>query len=141
MAVPLDQLLPLPIRGRRVREPDAAYAEVVRRGLPTRLLDRLVRGGVITGVEAERLVAPRRTLAHRRQKRQPLSAAESDRLARVLRIVAYAQDTFGDPEKAGRWLRRPNRALAGREPLALLDTDGGARAVEAVLGRLAHGVY
>jgi len=88
-----------------------------------------------------RLVVSRRTLSHRKHHRQPLSADESDRLARVLRVLLLAEETFQSPDKALAWLRRQNRALQGSVPLELLDTGGGARAVETVLGRLAHGVY
>jgi len=91
--------------------------------------------------DVDRLIVSRRTLSHRKQHRQPLSADESDRLARVLRVLLLVEETFQNPAKAVAWLRRRNRALQGSEPLALLDTDGGARAVETVLGRLAHGVY
>ena len=44
------------------------------------------------------------------------------------------------PGHAARWLRRPNRALNGELPIDLLDTDVGARQIEDVLGRIAHGV-
>ena len=43
-------------------------------------------------------------------------------------------------DKASTWLRRPNRALNNERPLRLLDTDVGARQVEDILGRIAHGV-
>jgi uncharacterized protein (DUF2384 family) len=36
-----------------------------------------------------------------------------------------------------RWIRV---ALAGESPLDLLDTDEGAREVETLLGRIAHGI-
>ncbi|MBI2072645.1 MAG: DUF2384 domain-containing protein [Gemmatimonadetes bacterium] len=138
---PLYRLLPPSLRGRQVREPGPAVADAVRRGFPTSLVDRLVRAGVVTTAEIERLVLPRRTLTHRRERGQTLSAAESDRLARVLRILALAEETFQNADKAHRWLRTENRDLQGRAPLDLLDTDGGAHAVEAVLGRISYGVY
>ena len=46
---------------------------------------------------------------------------------------------IGDEDAATRWLKRPNRALGGRVPLELIDTEPGARAVENVLGRIAYG--
>jgi uncharacterized protein (DUF2384 family) len=46
--------------------------------------------------------------------------------------------SFGGREKAGVWLRRPTTALGGECPLLLLDTDEGARAVETLLGPIAH---
>ena len=70
-----------------------------------------------------------------------LSAAESDRLARLARILVRAEQALGDEEKARRWLTRENRALGDAQPLALLDSDAGAEAVEQVLGRIEHGVY
>jgi putative toxin-antitoxin system antitoxin component (TIGR02293 family) len=81
-----------------------------------------------------------RTLA-RRKKEKRLHADESDRLFRVGRIAALAEETLGSKDKAKRWLQKPNRALGGAAPLRLLDTELGARQVEDVLGRIAHGVY
>jgi putative toxin-antitoxin system antitoxin component (TIGR02293 family) len=86
------------------------------------------------------LHVPSRTLARRKQK-QRFQADESDRLARVARAAALAEEVLGSTEKAGRWLQKPNRALAGAIPLAQLTTEVGARQVEEVLGRIAHGVF
>jgi uncharacterized protein (DUF2384 family) len=38
-------------------------------------------------------------------------------------------------------MKTPQRALAGAVPLHLAQTDVGTRAVEALLGRMEHGVY
>ncbi len=116
-------------------------ARAVERGLPVEAADALVAGGALSADELARLVIPRRTLAHRCARSERLTVAESDRLTRVARAVAAASETLGTPEKAHAWLRRANRELDGAVPLDLLATDPGARAVEAVLERLAHGVY
>ena len=52
-----------------------------------------------------------------------------------------AEEVLGTREKAAAWLHDPNRALGGPRPLDQLDTDLGARQVEQILGRIAHGVY
>ena len=75
----------------------------------------------------------------RRRRQGRLARYESDRLYRLARIVALAKHYLGNEEAAHRWLKRPNRALGGRTPLALIDTELGARAVENVLGRIAYG--
>src|SRR5260370_38536674 len=108
-----------------------AVVEAVRRGLPLELVDRLVGAGYLTVAEVNQLVLPARTFAHRRQHDQPLSPEESDRFARVLRLVALAGETFGDSDKARLWLRRPNPALEGRGPLRRLGTHEGAPPVQA----------
>jgi len=95
-------------------------------------------------IDVKRLAAvlaiPERTLARRKQEKR-LRPDESDRVFRVARIGALAEEAFGDREKAVRWLHRPNRALGNAVPLHHIDTELGAREVEDVLGRIAHGVY
>ncbi len=116
-------------------------ALLVDEGLPTASLDAMVRRGALSQDEVEELIIPRRTLAHRRQRHEPLTRDESDRLARAARVIASAAETFQNGENAGVWLRRPNRALRGARPIDLVATSGGARVVEDVLLRLAHGMF
>ncbi len=118
---------------------DLALVAAVREGLPVALVDEAVSGGRLTAVELDRLAVPRKTLAHRRRLGR-LSPEQSDRFLRVIRTIRAAETTFGDAEKAATWLRRPTSALADHAPLSLLDTDAGARRVEALLGRNAHGI-
>lgn len=114
--------------------------ERVRRGLPYAALEAVMaRLGLSRDQLAQALHLPERTLARRKKERR-LHPDESDRLFRLARIAAQAADVLGSTEKAARWLQRPNRALGGRVPLALLDTDAGTREVEEVLGRIEHGI-
>jgi len=65
---------------------------------------------------------------------------QSDIVMRLARIQALADEVLGRRDEARAWLREPNGALGGQLPLALLDTEEGGRQVEAVLGRIAHGI-
>lgn len=125
---------------RRVRS-ELELAEAIREGFSFQALDHVVAADDLEPVEAYRLVGSRRTLMRKKQERKRLSPAESDRLTRAVRVIARAEEALGDREKARRWLRKENRALAGQRPLDLLDSDAGARMVERVLGRIEHGVY
>jgi len=130
------------LRGGRSISSEVDVARRVAEGLPTSVLSSAVKDGVLTRDEVTRLVVPRRTLAHRKRRREDLSPEESDRLARVLTLDAIALHTFDDDaEKARTWLRTPNRALSGEIPLDLVGTTPGARLVEDTLLRIAHGVY
>lgn len=112
----------------------------VRTGLPYQSLESIRERLHLSLREAAIVLhVPLRTLARRRHGRK-LDADESDRLYRLARIAAQAVAVMGTEEKAATWLRRPNRALNGEVPLGLLDTDLGARQIEDVLGRIAHGV-
>ncbi len=118
---------------------DIALANAVRQGLPIAALDRLIAGGVVNEQELEACFIPRRTLYARRQK-GTLSREQSDLVVRLARIQAIADEIFDERQKSHSWLRRPNGALDGQVPLSLLDTEEGGRLVEAVLGRIAHGI-
>lgn len=83
---------------------------------------------------------PPRTLAWRKRASR-LTAQESDRMYRLAHVLAKAVTVLRGSEKAARWLRKPNRALGDASPLSRLDTEVGTRQVEAVLGRLEHGVF
>ena len=120
------------------RDRRAAIA-ATRQGLPVDGIDRLLETGRLTLAEIDRVVLPRKTLSHRR-KIGTLTPEQSDRLLRVVRVISAAEETFGTQDKAARWLRRPTVALAGEAPLSLLDTSEGSREVEALLGRIDHGL-
>lgn len=119
-----------------------SLADVVRDGLPT---DKAV--GFLTwlseSVPRDVLMRvagiSRRTLERRTRGR--LSPDQSDRLARMARVIDVAIDAIGTQEQALLWLNAPNRSLEGVRPVELLDTDAGARRVEAVLGRLREGSF
>jgi putative toxin-antitoxin system antitoxin component (TIGR02293 family) len=103
------------------------------------MLDQALADGRITAAELDRLALSRKTLAHRRTLGS-LTPDQSDRLLRLLRMIEEAETTFGDRSKAHVWLRRPTPLLDGESPLDRLDTDIGTRQVEAMLGRIAHGL-
>jgi putative toxin-antitoxin system antitoxin component (TIGR02293 family) len=112
---------------------------LVRRGLPVGAVQFVLDSGRLSLAELDRIVLPRKTLTNRR-KIGTLTPEQSDRLVRVARVLAVAEETFGSREKAAVWLRRPTTVLGGEYPLQVLDTDEGAREVETLLGRIAHGV-
>ena len=112
---------------------------LVRRGLPVGAVQFVLDSGRLSLAELDRIVLPRKTLTNRR-KLGTLTPEQSDRLVRVARVLAVAEETFGSREKAAVWLRRPTTVLGDEYPLQVLDTDEGAREVETLLGRIAHGV-
>jgi putative toxin-antitoxin system antitoxin component (TIGR02293 family) len=125
---------------RRKISSESELIGLLREGLPYASVEAAMETlGISQEQIAAYLAVPGRTLA-RRKREQRLNVDESDRLYRLARITATALNVFGEEEKARRWLLKPNRALGGETPLALLDTDAGARQVEEVLGRIEHGV-
>ena len=122
----------------RVRT-DQDLVNLVEQRLPSHAVDALRRSG-LTDEEIYSLVIPRRTLTHRRARREALSREESDRVVRIARVLALCENVFGDPERGWRWLRAAKRQFQGRAPLQLLATEAGARLVEELLYRIDEGM-
>lgn len=115
------------------------FVEVLDKGVPAASLEVLTEQA-LSADEADRLIIAKRTLASRKAKGQPLTLVESERAVRVAWIIALAEDTFVDRDKAYLWLRRRSAAIGGRRPLDLLETEPGARIVERMLYQLAYGI-
>jgi putative toxin-antitoxin system antitoxin component (TIGR02293 family) len=122
---------------------DVEFWREVKRGLPVSSIDFLakaVREANLPVTEITEMVVPRRTLGNRRRGNQPLTTDESDKLARVARVIVLSEDVFADRGKAVAWLRKPKSALDGLTPIAALATDTGARLVENMLHQIDHGI-
>jgi putative toxin-antitoxin system antitoxin component (TIGR02293 family) len=119
---------------------EADFLKVLERGVPVSALAELTRQEALSPDDIDRLIIPRRTLAHRKAKAQPLNRVESERAVRVASVTALAEETFANKDKAQRWLRRPTAPLGGKRPLDLLDSEPGARVVEQLLYRIGHGI-
>ena len=118
---------------------DHDLVRLVEERLATGAIEGLRRSG-LNDDEIYSLVVPRRTLTHRRARREALSREESDRAVRLARIAALAEHVFGDGERSWRWLRASKRQFHSRSPLQLVATEAGARLVEELLYEIAEGM-
>ncbi len=122
--------------------PKSAFnlAEIVEKGLPTDSISLLKDKGLTFSEVSEIVISPR-TLKHRKARAEHLSLEETDRVVRVARIVALAENVFGNREKALLWLRSPDDRMGDRSPLSMLQTESGGRLVENMLWQIDEGVY
>jgi putative toxin-antitoxin system antitoxin component (TIGR02293 family) len=129
-------------KGSTLREPEAAYIiEKVRDGLPMSEFHALRK---MLGLSEERLaglLGLSRATLHRRKVGGTLDRAASDRLVRYARLLHRAEAALGSVDAARSWLAAPAVAFHGECPLDFADTEVGAREVEALLGRIEHGVF
>lgn len=115
--------------------------EHVRNGVPASSVAAL--GSALQLSTAELLdwlqISPR-TWA-RRKHAGVFDLLESDRVARLSRLIGRARQVLGGATEARSWLTTPNRALGRRTPFAVAGTEVGAEGVFDLLGRLEHGVF
>ena len=128
--------------GRRVIGRDIAseadLAQLVLARIPERAV-AAVQGTSFSDREIERFVIPARTRRYLRERQEPLTVEESDRLVRLARVQALAEDVFGDTKKAGKWLRQGLAVFGGQAPLELARTEAGVRVLEQILGKIDWG--
>ena len=118
-------------QGRTIRDGmEAIIAERVAKELLQVPLQTLLAG----------LGLPSSTILRKISRKERLSGAESDRIARVLYVREQAADVFEDEALAAEWMRRPNATLGGMTPLEVLDTQPGYDRVRDILSRIAFGV-
>jgi putative toxin-antitoxin system antitoxin component (TIGR02293 family) len=122
---------------------ERAARELVRNGLPARVIDRLAKAFGASTDEILALLGLSRATGYRQKARGAagLRAVHSDRAFRLARVMALAQNVLEDDENARAWFRESNRALHGERPIDLLDTEAGTEQVVRVLNQLEHGVY
>ncbi len=129
------------VLGKAVHSP-LDLADLIEAGLPRETAEQVREHLHLTEQEmAACLGISTKTL--QRLAKQPkglLSQVQGDRLYRLARIVALAEQVFEDTGRAHSWLREPQRGLGYRSPLELMHTEVGAREVENLLGRIEYGV-
>ncbi|MCC6144268.1 MAG: DUF2384 domain-containing protein [Candidatus Hydrogenedentes bacterium] len=127
--------------GLNIKTPAGAVA-AVKHGLPVSAAEALGQHLDIPIRSLSKVTnIPERTLLRRKREKEALKADESERVMRIGLLVERAVEVLGGLEHARQWLKTPNRALGGSTPLDYADTEPGAREVEALLGRLEHGVF
>jgi putative toxin-antitoxin system antitoxin component (TIGR02293 family) len=113
--------------------------QTVSSGLPKRALRLTVERVYAARGDARRAifrVVPEATY----KRRTRLSATESERTERLARVIAAAEQVWGDREAAREWLTRPHPELGDRTPLDAGLSEVGARHVEELLDQLFFGL-
>jgi len=120
----------------------ADFIPLIRAGFTSRSVDKLMQHlGLKLDPVLQALRINQRTMHRRRSAASRLTREESEKIYRLARLTALAEDVFEDRGQAQIWLTSPIPGLGGVTPLSLLDTDEGARQTEQELLRLAWGVY
>jgi putative toxin-antitoxin system antitoxin component (TIGR02293 family) len=115
------------------------HDEIVR-GIAAKRVQALIDRGALAAKQVYRVI-PERTFRRRLAKQEMLKTSEADAIGRLLRVTEAAERTFGHAEFARKFLSASNPALENRIPFEMAETDAGAREVEAILIRIADGVY
>ena len=75
------------------------------------------------------------------KSRKKLERNFAVKLFELTDLFIYGTDIFENKENFFKWLKLPNTALGGMEPIELLEIPGGISKVKDIIGRIEHGVY
>ena len=115
--------------------------EAIKEGLPVSTFENLSeKMGVTESRLAEVTGIALRTL-NRRKREGKFKPDESERVYRIYNLFELALRVMGSEDSARQWFISPKKAFGGQSPFFWADTEPGAREVEDMLGRLAHGVF
>jgi len=73
--------------------------------------------------------------------RKHFNRVVSEQILQIAEVAARGAEVFEDRDKFLAWMDHPNRALADKTPLSLLNSRFGAEMVLDELGRIEHGVF
>lgn len=119
----------------------ASVIQQLRAGLKMASVDHLSRKLEVPVLDlAKMTLIAQRTLARRRQEGR-LHLDESERVFRLASLFDRACEVLGSAGAARKWCKSSKKALGGKTPFAMSDTELGAREVEDLLGRLEQGVF
>jgi putative toxin-antitoxin system antitoxin component (TIGR02293 family) len=118
---------------------ESDLVDLVEERLSVAAISTLVRHGILEK-EIHSVIMPRRTLQHRRTRKEKLSREESDRAVRLARLAALTEKVFGDSDEGMHWLRTPKKRFSNRAPIAMMETEAGSRLVEEALYQIDEGM-
>ena len=89
---------------------------------------------------ATALAVTRATLINKK-KQEKFNASLSERIVGLADLYDYGFKVFEDKEKFNRWMVAPNKALGGKAPFDIINSQFGREEVKNILGRIEYGVY
>ena len=120
---------------------DAYFIEVIRKGVPKKVLDHLLlKLGFTEDEMASFLHVSKRTL-QRRAPQEALNQEQSERLIELARLYSKGAEVLGGIESFKRWMDTNIVSLGNKKPKDFLDTSIGINFLIDELGRIEHGVY
>jgi putative toxin-antitoxin system antitoxin component (TIGR02293 family) len=120
------------VLGRRVRVMDD-LRRAVEAGLPVQTLTEVTQH--LGGAELRYRIVPKATLHRRKTK---LTPAESERVERLARVIALAEQVWEDEGLAREFLMSPQTRLGGVRPVDMARSELGARQVEDLLWEMEY---
>jgi putative toxin-antitoxin system antitoxin component (TIGR02293 family) len=114
---------------------------IVRVGMTKKDLESLKEKTALGYDDLARILSVTRATLINKKGDEKFSTTLSERIFSIADIYSYGYEVFGDKDKFNQWMSKPNSALAGESPYALIDNCYGREEVKNIIGRIDYGVY
>lgn len=115
--------------------------ELSNKGLTKNALRHLAKFLSFTMSQMAALLPVTERTIQRHAPRKHFNRVVSEQILQIAEVAARGAEVFEDRDKFLAWMDHPNRALADKTPLSLLNSRFGAEMVLDELGRIEHGVF
>ncbi len=115
--------------------------ELSNKGLTKNALSHLAKFLSFTMSQMAALLPVTERTIQRYAPRKHFNRVVSEQILQIAEVAARGTEVFEDRDKFLAWMDHPNRALADKTPLSLLNSRFGAEMVLDELGRIEHGVF
>jgi putative toxin-antitoxin system antitoxin component (TIGR02293 family) len=78
---------------------------------------------------------------HGKKGKEKFDQYISERIFLLADLYSYGYEVFGGRQKFNDWMKKPNPALGGVVPVALIDTLYGMEEIKHLIGRIAYGIF
>jgi putative toxin-antitoxin system antitoxin component, TIGR02293 family len=115
--------------------------ELSNKGLTKNALRHLAKFLSFTMSQMAALLPVTERTIQRYAPKKHFNRVVSEQILQIAEVAARGAEVFEDRNKFLAWMDHPNRALADKTPLSLLNSRFGAEMVLDELGRIEHGVF
>jgi putative toxin-antitoxin system antitoxin component (TIGR02293 family) len=114
---------------------------LIKKGISKKNLEHLKNTAALDYDQlAEALAVTRATLINKKGL-EKFSSTISEKIVSLADIYSFGYEVFEDEQKFNAWVFKPNQALGGQPPYALLNNQFGREEIKNLIGRIAYGVY
>ena len=135
------QFMGMPERKRTSSEDDIFFIDLIRKGLPKKVLDHLLAKMDISEDEMAAILHVSKRTLQRRTTQESLNEEQSERLIELAKLYSKGEEVLGTLENFKSWMKTSLLALGNKRPKDFLDTSIGIGILLDVLGRIEQGVF
>jgi putative toxin-antitoxin system antitoxin component (TIGR02293 family) len=135
------QFMGMPERKRTSSEDDIFFIDLIRKGLPKKVLDHLLAKMDISEDEMAAILHVSKRTLQRRTTQESLNEEQSERLIELAKLYSKGEEVLGTLENFKSWMNTSLLALGNKRPKDFLDTSIGIGILLDVLGRIEQGVF